>query len=93
MLGGQPLTLTLGFLFQRHDATRLFGRSPAFFLTSTFIPHLQADFDMTSTFPPLAQAVAGALGTSAANIGAYPLDLATTRLQTARGMKRKRVSG
>jgi adenine nucleotide transporter 17 len=48
---------------------------------------------MTSTFPPLAQAVAGALGAAAANIGAYPLDLATTRLQTARGSKRKRTRG
>jgi len=48
---------------------------------------------MTSTFPPLAQAVAGALGAAVANIGAYPLDLATTRLQTARGSKRKRTRG
>jgi len=48
---------------------------------------------MTSTFPPLAQAVAGALGAATANIGAYPFDLATTRLQTTKLTKRNSPRG
>ncbi|OSC98404.1 mitochondrial carrier [Trametes coccinea BRFM310] len=37
---------------------------------------------MTSSLPPLAQAVSGALGSAAANAISYPLDLAATKLQT-----------
>ncbi|KAF5366027.1 hypothetical protein D9758_006734 [Tetrapyrgos nigripes] len=36
---------------------------------------------MTSTLPPLVQAVAGAIGSATGNTLTYPLDLATTRLQ------------
>ncbi|THV06629.1 mitochondrial carrier [Dendrothele bispora CBS 962.96] len=36
---------------------------------------------MTSTLPPLVQAVAGAIGSASANALTYPIDLATTRLQ------------
>jgi len=38
---------------------------------------------MTSTFPPLAQAVAGSLGAAISNVGVYPFDLVTTRIQAA----------
>ncbi|KAJ2980632.1 hypothetical protein NUW54_g6401 [Trametes sanguinea] len=37
---------------------------------------------MTSSLPPLAQALSGALGSAAANSISYPLDLAATKLQT-----------
>lgn len=43
---------------------------------------------MTSTFPPIVQAVSGAVGSAFANGLTYPLDLATTRLQ----LYRKRTS-
>ncbi|KAJ4487053.1 mitochondrial carrier domain-containing protein [Lentinula edodes] len=36
---------------------------------------------MTSTLPPLVQAVAGAIGSASANTLTYPLDLVTTRVQ------------
>ncbi|KAJ3881894.1 mitochondrial carrier domain-containing protein [Lentinula edodes] len=36
---------------------------------------------MTSTLPPLGQAVAGAIGSASANTLTYPLDLVTTRVQ------------
>ncbi|KAF8829491.1 hypothetical protein HHX47_DHR3000601 [Lentinula edodes] len=36
---------------------------------------------MTSTLPPLVQAVAGAVGSASANTLTYPLDLVTTRVQ------------
>ncbi len=36
---------------------------------------------MTSTLPPLLQAVSGAIGSASANALTYPLDLVTTRLQ------------
>jgi solute carrier family 25 (peroxisomal adenine nucleotide transporter), member 17 len=39
---------------------------------------------MTSTLPPLVQAISGSLGSAAANSLVYPLDLVTTRLQTSR---------
>lgn len=38
---------------------------------------------MTSTLPPLVQAVSGALGSASANALVYPLDLITTRVQLA----------
>ncbi|CDO72618.1 hypothetical protein BN946_scf184985.g37 [Trametes cinnabarina] len=37
---------------------------------------------MTSSLPPLAQALSGALGSATANSISYPLDLVATRLQT-----------
>ncbi|KLO10894.1 mitochondrial carrier [Schizopora paradoxa] len=37
---------------------------------------------MTSSLPPFVQAVSGALGSAAANVTSYPLDLVCTRLQT-----------
>ncbi|KAI0764362.1 mitochondrial carrier domain-containing protein [Trametes elegans] len=37
---------------------------------------------MTSSLPPLAQALSGALGSAAANSISYPLDLVATKLQT-----------
>jgi solute carrier family 25 (peroxisomal adenine nucleotide transporter), member 17 len=37
---------------------------------------------MTSSLPPLTQALTGALGSAAANSIVYPLDLACARLQT-----------
>ncbi|PBK73965.1 mitochondrial carrier [Armillaria solidipes] len=43
---------------------------------------------MTSTLPPIVQAVSGAVGSAFANGLTYPLDLATTRLQ----LHRKRTS-
>ncbi|KAH8827923.1 mitochondrial carrier domain-containing protein [Flagelloscypha sp. PMI_526] len=39
---------------------------------------------MTSALPPLIQALAGASGSSSANVLTYPLDLVTTRLQLDR---------
>ncbi|KAK1230917.1 hypothetical protein PQX77_005948, partial [Marasmius sp. AFHP31] len=36
---------------------------------------------MTSTLPPLVQAVAGSIGSASANALTYPVDLATARLQ------------
>lgn len=48
---------------------------------------------MTSTFPPLAQAIAGSLGAATANIGAYPLDLITTKIQIAPSYKKKKIQG
>ncbi|KAK0241199.1 mitochondrial carrier domain-containing protein [Armillaria nabsnona] len=46
---------------------------------------------MTSTLPPIVQAVSGAAGSALANGLTYPLDLATTRLQLHR--KRTSTSG
>ncbi|KAK0486346.1 mitochondrial carrier [Armillaria novae-zelandiae] len=46
---------------------------------------------MTSTLPPIVQAVSGAVGSAFANALTYPLDLATTRLQLHR--KRTSTSG
>ncbi|KAK0459212.1 mitochondrial carrier domain-containing protein [Desarmillaria tabescens] len=46
---------------------------------------------MTSTLPPIVQAVSGAVGSAFANALTYPLDLATTRQQLHR--KRKGTSG
>ncbi len=46
---------------------------------------------MTSTLPPIVQAVSGAVGSAFANGLTYPLDLATTRLQLHR--KRTSTSG
>ena len=43
---------------------------------------------MTSTLPPLAQAISGAIGAAAANVGSYPFDLATTRIQTSNSKRR-----
>jgi solute carrier family 25 (peroxisomal adenine nucleotide transporter), member 17 len=39
---------------------------------------------MTSTLPPLVQAVSGSIGSVSANIISYPLDLVTSRLQLER---------
>ncbi|EKM53611.1 uncharacterized protein PHACADRAFT_99150 [Phanerochaete carnosa HHB-10118-sp] len=44
---------------------------------------------MTSTLPPLVQAFSGAVGSAAANMVVYPLDLVATRLQTT-SLKRLR---
>ncbi|KAJ8454241.1 hypothetical protein ONZ51_g13143 [Trametes cubensis] len=44
---------------------------------------------MTSSLPPLAQAVSGALGSAAANSISYPLDLVATKLQTTASRSRK----
>lgn len=44
---------------------------------------------MTSTLPPLVQAVSGAVGSAAANAIVYPLDLVSTRLQTTSSKKLK----
>ncbi|KAL7277568.1 hypothetical protein ACG7TL_008493 [Trametes sanguinea] len=44
---------------------------------------------MTSSLPPLAQAVSGALGSAAANAISYPLDLAATKLQTTSSRSRR----
>ncbi|KAJ4471543.1 mitochondrial carrier [Lentinula aciculospora] len=38
---------------------------------------------MTSTLPPLIQAISGAIGSASANTLTYPLDLVTTRVQLA----------
>ncbi|KAE9404742.1 mitochondrial carrier [Gymnopus androsaceus JB14] len=38
---------------------------------------------MTSTLPPLVQAISGAIGSASANTLTYPLDLVTTRVQLA----------
>ncbi|PBK86990.1 mitochondrial carrier [Armillaria gallica] len=46
---------------------------------------------MTSTLPPIVQAVSGAVGSAFANGLMYPLDLATTRLQLHR--KRTSING
>ncbi len=46
---------------------------------------------MTSTLPPFVQAVSGALGSAAANITSYPLDLVCTRLQTRESKDRQGV--
>ncbi|TCD66263.1 hypothetical protein EIP91_001592 [Steccherinum ochraceum] len=42
---------------------------------------IEAD-TMTSTLPPLVQAVSGSIGSATANAVSYPLDLVATRLQT-----------
>lgn len=39
---------------------------------------------MTSTLPPLTQALTGALGSASANVLTYPLDLLVARQQTTR---------
>ena len=44
---------------------------------------------MTSSLPPLAQAVSGALGSATANSISYPLDLVATKLQTTVSRSRK----
>ncbi|KAI5123790.1 hypothetical protein M0805_009085 [Coniferiporia weirii] len=46
---------------------------------------------MTSTLPPLVQALSGALGSVVANTTSYPLDLACTRLQTAEPSKKQGI--
>jgi len=46
---------------------------------------------MTSTLPPFVQAVSGALGSAAANVTSYPLDLVCTRLQTKESNGRQGV--
>jgi len=46
---------------------------------------------MTSTLPPFVQAVSGALGSAAANITSYPLDLVCTRLQMRESKDRQGV--
>ena len=48
---------------------------------------------MTSTLPPLVQAVAGSIGSASANALTYPVDLATARLQLqppSHGLENKR---
>ncbi|KAI8978213.1 mitochondrial carrier domain-containing protein [Trametes punicea] len=44
---------------------------------------------MTSSLPPLAQALSGALGSAAANSITYPLDLVATKLQTTSSRSRR----
>ncbi|KAG5219808.1 oxidation resistance protein [Salix suchowensis] len=51
-------------------------------LTFLFIP-------MTSTLPPLVQAVSGAIGSASANTLTYPFDLVTTRLQLEKGHRKE----
>lgn len=48
---------------------------------------------MTSTLPPLIQALSGAVGSASASTLTYPLDLITTRLQLDSSAKAKRRGG
>ncbi|KAJ8076775.1 hypothetical protein AAF712_000395 [Marasmius tenuissimus] len=49
---------------------------------------------MTSTLPPLVQAVAGSIGSASANALTYPVDLATARLQLqSRSTSKQRPGG
>jgi len=48
---------------------------------------------MTSTLPPLVQAVSGAVGSATANAVSYPLDLVATRLQTTTSSRLKGFRG
>lgn len=48
---------------------------------------------MTSTLPPLIQALSGAVGSASASTLTYPLDLITTRLQLDSSVKSKRRGG
>ncbi|KAL0570274.1 hypothetical protein V5O48_011685 [Marasmius crinis-equi] len=48
---------------------------------------------MTSTLPPLVQAVAGSIGSASANALTYPVDLATARLQLQSHRTSKRRPG
>ncbi|KII90594.1 hypothetical protein PLICRDRAFT_173984 [Plicaturopsis crispa FD-325 SS-3] len=48
---------------------------------------------MTSTLPPIIQALSGALGSAAANTLTYPLSLATTRLQSLPPPPPKHLTG
>ncbi|KAG2015372.1 adenine nucleotide transporter, variant 2 [Coprinopsis cinerea AmutBmut pab1-1] len=48
---------------------------------------------MTSTLPPLVQAVSGAVGSASASALTYPLDLITTRLQLDSPVKARRRGG
>ncbi|KAF5317175.1 hypothetical protein D9611_003753 [Ephemerocybe angulata] len=48
---------------------------------------------MTSTLPPLVQALSGAVGSASASTLTYPLDLITTRLQLDSSEKAKRRGG
>ncbi|KIY65824.1 mitochondrial carrier [Cylindrobasidium torrendii FP15055 ss-10] len=47
---------------------------------------------MTSTLPPLLQAVSGALGSASSNALTYPLDLATTRIQLQKPTRNKQYN-
>lgn len=47
---------------------------------------------MTSTLPPLAQALSGALGSAFANVASYPLDLAATKLQNTAPKEKQGLS-
>ncbi|TRM68943.1 mitochondrial carrier domain-containing protein [Schizophyllum amplum] len=44
---------------------------------------------MTSTLPPIVQAVSGALGSASANALIYPLDLISSRIQLKKGVRRQ----
>lgn len=48
---------------------------------------------MTSTLPPLIQAISGSVGSATANAVTYPLDLVATRLQTTSSRKLRGFSG
>lgn len=48
---------------------------------------------MTSTLPPLIQALSGSVGSASASALTYPLDLITTRLQLDSSVKSKRRGG
>lgn len=48
---------------------------------------------MTSTLPPLVQAISGAIGSASANTLTYPLDLVTTRVQLASPHRASRSKG
>lgn len=48
---------------------------------------------MTSTLPPLVQAVSGAFGSATANALVYPLDLVATRLQTTSSKQLRGFAG